>query len=201
MPAMTGDDRANATAIVAILGGDAAPAAASAEDLFPLVYERLRRLAHRQMSRETPGQTLQPTALVHEVYLKLVDQSRVNWKGRTHFFAVGARVMQRLLVDQARARGASKRGAGWLRVTLAQVVDASHEAGLDADQLLQLDAALEKLAELDERQARIVTLRFFGGLSVQEVAEVIGVSKRTVEGDWRHARAWLHNELSRGDRS
>lgn len=151
------------------------------------------------MSRETPGHTLQPTALVHEAYLKLVDQTRADWQGKTHFFAVGARVMRRLLVDHARERGAQKRGAGWRNVTLAEVFAPSEQADLDPEQLLDLNAALERLAELDEREAKVVTLRFFGGLTVEQVAEALGVSKRTVENDWRHARAWLQLELSRGD--
>jgi RNA polymerase sigma factor (TIGR02999 family) len=170
-----------------------------AEDLFPLVYDELRRLAGGYMNRETPGHTLQPTALVHEAYLKLVDQTRANWKGKTHFYAVGARVMRRLLVDHARERGAQKRGAGWRNVTLADVLTPSDNADLDPEQLLDLNGALERLAELDEREAKVVTLRFFGGLTVEQVAEVLEVSKRTVDNDWRHARAWLQLELSRGD--
>jgi RNA polymerase sigma factor (TIGR02999 family) len=163
------------------------------------VYDELRRLASAYMSREIPGHTLQPTALVHEAYLKLVDQTRASWKGRTHFFAVGARVMRRLLVDHARERGAVKRGAGWQRVSLCHVPGPSAPLQLDAEQLLTLNAALDRLADVDEREARIVILRFFGGLTVEEVAEVLGVSKRTVEADWRHARAWLQRALSGGD--
>jgi RNA polymerase sigma factor (TIGR02999 family) len=148
------------------------------------------------MLRETPGHTLQPTALVHEAYLKLVDQTRANWKGKTHFFAVGARVMRRLLVDHARERGAQKRGAGWQSVTLSGALDPLGEEVLDREQLLDLNTALEQLAEIDEREAKIVTLRFFGGLTMEQAAEVIGVSKRTVENDWRHAQAWLRLRLS-----
>lgn len=169
---------------------------ASAEELFPLVYDELRRLAGRYMSRETPGHTLQPTGLVHEAYLKLVEQRRASWKSRTHFFAVGARVMRRLLVDHARERGAAKRGAGWHRVTLCEALDPVGSADLDPEQLLTLDAALERLAEVDPREAKVVTLRFFGGLTVEEVAEALGVSTRTAEGDWRHARAWLSRALA-----
>lgn len=168
----------------------------SADDLFPLVYEELRRLAKGYLCRETPGHTLQPTALVHEAYFKLVDQTRVDWKGRTHFFAVGANVMRRLLVDHARERGALKRGAGWQAVTLSDVGAFFVGEALDPEQLLDLNSALDRLAEFDEREARVVTLRFFGGLTVEQVAEVLGVSKRTVEKDWRHAQAWLHKELS-----
>lgn len=187
------------TAILAGLGDAEGTGRVSAEDLFPLVYDELRGLARGFMSRETPGHTLQPTALVHEAYLKLVDQTRADWQGKTHFFAVGARVMRRLLVDHARERGAQKRGAGWRNVTLAEVFAPSEQADLDPEQLLDLNAALERLAELDEREAKVVTLRFFGGLTVEQVAEALGVSKRTVENDWRHARAWLQLELSRGD--
>ena len=186
------------TAILTGLGDAESVERVSAEDLFPLVYDELRGLARGYMSRETPGHTLQPTALVHEAYLKLVDQTRADWKGRTHFFAVGAQVMRRLLVDHARARGAQKRGAGWRNVTLEKVFSPSEKADLDPEQILGLNAALERLAELDEREAKVVTLRFFGGLTVEQVAEVLGVSRRTVENDWRHARAWLQLELSRG---
>ena len=186
------------TAILTGLGDAESVERVSAEDLFPLVYDELRGLARGYMSRETPGHTLQPTALVHEAYLKLVDQTRADWKGRTHFFAVGAQVMRRLLVDHARARGAQKRGAGWRNVTLEEVFSPFEKADLDPEQLLGLNAALERLAELDEREAKVVTLRFFGGLTVEQVAEVLGVSRRTVENDWRHARAWLQLELSRG---
>jgi RNA polymerase sigma factor (TIGR02999 family) len=168
----------------------------SAEELFPLVYDELRRLAGAYMAREHPGHTLQPTALVHEAYLRLVDQTRTGFKGRTHFLAVGAHVMRRLLIDHARRRGAAKRGLGWRRVTLDTGREASRAEALGAEELLSLDAALDRLAELDEREARIVTLRFFAGLDVEEVAQAIGVSKRTVESDWRHARAWLRVELS-----
>jgi RNA polymerase sigma factor (TIGR02999 family) len=139
--------------------------------------------------------------LVHEAYLRLVDHTRTGFTGRTHFLAVGAQVMRRLLIDHARKRGAIKRGLGWRRVTLGPGSDASASAALSAEDLLSLDAALNKLAEFDERQAQIVTLRFFGGLNVEEVAETLGVSKRTVESDWRHARAWLRVELSRGGAS
>lgn len=196
---LTTDPKTRVTAIVAGLSEEAATDQVLAEDLFPLVYDELRRLAAGYMNRETPGHTLQPTALVHEAYLKLVDQTRANWKGKTHFYAVGARVMRRLLVDHARGRGAQKRGAGWRNVTLDGVFPPSEDANLDPEQLLDLNGALERLAELDEREAKVVTLRFFGGLTVEQVAEVLEVSKRTVDNDWRHARAWLQLELSRGD--
>jgi RNA polymerase sigma-70 factor (ECF subfamily) len=195
------DPRDRVTDIVSGLEADAATARVSAEELFPLVYDELRRLAGSFMAREPVGHTLQPTALVHEAYLKLVDQTRTGFTGRTHFLAVGAQVMRRLLIDHARKRAALKRGLGWRRVTLGFSADPSIAEALSAEELLSIDAALNALAELDERQARIVTLRFFGGLNVEEVAEAVGVSKRTVESDWRHARAWLRVELSRGGSS
>jgi len=199
--AMPADPRDRVTEIVSDFEAGAERARISAEELFPLVYDELRRLAASFMAREPVGHTLQPTALVHEAYLRLVDHTRTGFTGRTHFLAVGAQVMRRLLIDHARKRGAVKRGLGWRRVTLGPGGDAPASAALSAEDLLSLDAALNKLAEFDERQAQIVTLRFFGGLNVEEVAEALGVSKRTVESDWRHARAWLRVELSRGDGS
>lgn len=190
------DAKARVTAILAGLGGEDADPPTSAEELMPLVYEDLRKRAALYMRRESPGHTLQPTALVHEAYLKLADQSRVSWQGRTHFFAVGANIMRRLLIDHARRRGSDKRGGGWQRVTLTEFPSSFENSKLDPEHLLSLNAALEKLAELDAREAQIVELRFFGGLNMEEVAHVLGVSKRTAEGDWAHARAWLRRELS-----
>jgi RNA polymerase sigma factor (TIGR02999 family) len=195
---MAGEPGIDVTEIVRKLGREGAEPPATAEKLFPVVYDELRRLARGYMSREPVGHTLQPTALVHEAYLKLVDQTRANWKGKTHFFAVGARVMRRLLIDHARERGAEKRGAGWQRVTLSGAIGSDPGEGLAPERLLDLNAALERLAELDEREARVVTLRYFGGLTVEQVAEVLGVSRRTVDNDWRHAQAWLRHELSGG---
>ena len=164
-----------------------------ADELLPLVYDDLRSLARRYLARENAGHTLQPTALVHEAWVRLVDQSRVQWKGRTHFFAIGAQAMRRVLVDHARGRLRDKRGGGRPRVELREDVALASERDED---VLAVDEALEKLARLDERQARIVELRFFGGLSVEEVAEVLGVSKRTVEAEWTMLRAWLRRELA-----
>jgi len=172
---------------------------ATAEELMPLVYDQLRRLARAYMARETPGHTLQPTALVHEAYIRLVDTSKISWQGRTHFFAVGARVMRRLLIDHARGRGRKKRGADWQRVTFSQMLPHLRQHDADLEQLLAMNEALDRLAALDERQARVVELRYFAGLTVPEVAQVLGVSQRTVEGDWTHARAWLKRELARTD--
>jgi RNA polymerase sigma factor (TIGR02999 family) len=198
-PLVADEARNRVTEIVASLGKGADPEKVSAEELLPLVYDELRRLARGYMSRETPGHTLQPTALVHEAYIRLVDATQVNWQGRTHFLAVGARVMRRLLIDHARGRGRQKRGGGWRKVTLAEGVHPFSDDDLDLEELLHLNRALDRLNELDERQARVVELRFFGGLTVPEVAQVLGVSTRTIEGDWTHARAWLKRELSRGD--
>jgi RNA polymerase sigma-70 factor (ECF subfamily) len=167
--------------------------AAGAEQLLPLVYDEMHNLAQRFLRREAANHTLQPTALVHEAYLRLVEQSRVDWQGRTHFFAVGARIMHRLLIDHGRNRKRAKRGGGWLRITLAPEVAPLPGVEIDA---LAVHEAIEKLEKLDPRQARLVELRFFSGLSMAEIAEVLGVSKRTAEADWTHARAWLARELA-----
>jgi RNA polymerase sigma factor (TIGR02999 family) len=190
--------RVRATEIVASLSGGAALTEATSEEMFSLVYGELRRLAERYMREERPGHTLQATALVHEAYLRLVDQTRANWRGRTHFFAVAARVMRRVLIDYARGHRREKRGAGWQRITLADSLEPASSGELSIEEILTLSAALDKLARLDEREARIVELRFFGGLTVPEVANALGISQRTVEGDWTHARAWLRRELSGG---
>jgi RNA polymerase sigma-70 factor, ECF subfamily len=163
--------------------------------LLPLVYDELRALAESYLQRERPSITLQATALVHEAYLRLVNQDEAQWQGRAHFFAVAAQAIRRILVDHARAHRSRKRGGDWQRVQLEDDLAASPERELD---LLALDGALEKLARLDQRQARIIELRFFGGLSLREVAEVLGVSPRTVDGDWSMARAWLRQELEDG---
>ena len=167
-----------------------------AEELMAAVYDELRRLARGYLRRERQGHTLEPTALVHEAYLRLVDQTRVDWQGRTHFFAVGAQMMRRLLVDHARRHDRKKRGGDFRQVTLGEAAAPLFGQSLGRDELLALEGALDKLAALDERQARIVELRFFAGLTVDEAAAALGVSKRTVEADWTHARAWLRRELS-----
>ncbi len=191
---MVADARTRATEIVAGLSAESGPELA-AEELLPLVYDELRRLARHYMRRERPGNTLQATALVHEAYVKLVDRSRVSWRGRTHFFAVSARVMRHLLIDHARGDGRQRRGGGWQRVTLNDSLTPA-ERGLDREQLLSLHAALKRLAASSERQARIVELRFFGGLKIDEIAVLLGLSQRTVDRDWHFARAWLRRELS-----
>lgn len=170
----------------------------TAEELLPQVYGELRALARRLLSGERAGHTLQPTALVHEAYLRLADQARLDWRGRTHFFAVGARAMRRILVDHARSRSRAKRGGGWARVTFAESNGRSADAAMDLHQLLALDEALTRLADLDRREAVVVELRFFAGLTVAEISELLGVSHRSIEGDWTHARAWLRRELGSG---
>lgn len=181
---------------------EAAPQAeATPEVLLNAVYDQLRSLAGSYLRGERSGHTLQPTALVHEAYLRLADQKRVSWRGRTHFFAVGARMMRRLLVDHARKKGSVKRGGAWHQVSLHDAAKPLFGSELDHTDMLALDDALSRLAAADARQAKVVELRFFAGLQVAEVASALGVSKRTVEGDWTHARAWLMRELDSGGRS
>jgi RNA polymerase sigma-70 factor (ECF subfamily) len=165
------------------------------ERLMPLVYAELRDIAERHFRRERPGHTLQPTAVVHEAYFRLVDQTRVTWKNRGHFFAVASQAMRRILIDYARARKAEKRGGREARVTL-DVGVASPEPVDDMD-LLALDEALVRLKALDDGQARIVELRFFGGLSIEETAEAMETSASSVKREFRSARAWLFRELGR----
>lgn len=163
--------------------------------LVPLVYVELKRRASAQLARERSSHTLQPTALVHETFLKLVDQRRAHFQNRAQFFGVSARLMRRILVDHARTRGAAKRGGGALRLTLE---DAHGTPTIHDTDVLLAHQALERLAEQDERLARVVELRYFGGLSVEEVAVVLGVSEITVKRDWAMAKAWLFRELTRG---
>jgi RNA polymerase sigma-70 factor (ECF subfamily) len=165
--------------------------------LFPLVYEQLRKVARGYLGRERAQHTLQPTALVNEAWLRLRDQRRVAWQGRTHVLAVGAQAMRRVLIDQGRGHRRQKRGGGEANVTLHDWLDAADARPVLVEDALALDDALTKLAQVDERQATIVEMRFFGGLTVPEVAEALGVSVRTVEGEWTHARAWLKRELTK----
>ncbi len=169
----------------------------AAERLLPLVYEELRSLAAGYFRQERPDHTLEPTALVHEAFMRLVDQTAVAWKDRTHFFAVAATAMRHILTDHARKRNAAKRGGNWDRITLDDAVTPPVESSID---IVALDNALTKLAALDIRKHRVVELRFFGGLTVDDVAQVLDVSRTTVEGDWRGAKAWLSLELSKEDR-
>jgi len=168
---------------------------AAVERLMPLVYAELRRIAEHQFRRERAGHTLQPTAVVHEAYFRLVDQTRVTWKNRGHFFAIAAQAMRRILIDHARARAAEKRGGREPAVTL-DVGIASPEPADDVD-LLALDEALGRLKTFDDAQARIVELRFFGGLSIEETAEAMDTSPSSVKREFRSARAWLFRELGR----
>lgn len=160
--------------------------------LLTLVYDELRSLAAAQLRDERKGHTLQPTALVHEAYLRLVGQTEINWQSKAHFFAVAATAIRRVLVDHARRANAAKRGGNFQRT----ILEFAHiETTPDPVDLSELDRALEKLSKTDERKSRVVELRYFAGLSIPETAEVLGVSHATIERDWRFARAWLYNEL------
>lgn len=164
----------------------------AAYTLMPLLYNELHRLAMHYMRNERPGHTLQATALVNEAYLKLIDQREANWESRSHFIAVAAQVMRNVLIDHARGRQRVKRGGLQQKVPLEDVVLISEE---QSDDLIALDTAMRRLSEIDERQSRIVELRYFGGLTVEQTAEVLGISPKTVKRDWAVARAWLHREL------
>lgn len=168
---------------------------AALDELYQIVYGELRRLAHRYMSRETAGHTLQTTALVNEAYLRLADAKDMNWQDRAHFFAVSANVMRRILIDEARARRAERRGGDNLTIALDEALDVGNGEDLD---LIALDLALQGLARINHRQSQVVELRYFGGLSVEETAEVLKVSADTVMRDWRFAKAWLKREMVRG---
>ena len=164
------------------------------ERLVPLVYDDLRRLAAGYMGRETPGHALQPTALVHEAYVRLIDQNRVQWRNRAHFFGVAANMMRRILVDDARKRRAEKRGGGVERITLVgDDVAAPEQHDID---VLALHESLERLAAFDPQQGRIVELRYFGGLTIEEAAEVIGISPASIVREWTIAKAWLRADMS-----
>jgi RNA polymerase sigma factor (TIGR02999 family) len=162
--------------------------------LVPIVHDELRRIARACLAGEKAGHTLQTTALVNEAYLRLVNTRDMNWQNRAHFLAMAARLMRRILVDFARAKKYQKRGGGGVRVTLVDDIALSAEPGRD---LLALDDALDALAKVDERKSRVIELRFFGGLSVKETAEALGVSPETVMRDWKLAKAWLQRQLSR----
>jgi len=167
---------------------------AAAQELLPLVYDELRVIAEAQFRQEKPGHTLQPTALVHEAFLKLVNQDGLPIEGRRHFFALAAKAMRQILVDHARAKARLKRGAGAPNLPLAD--DQPTPTELSIPDLVALDDALERLDQLDPRKARLVELRFFGGFNSEEAAEVLGVARSTAAEDWRFAKAWLRRELS-----
>jgi RNA polymerase sigma factor (TIGR02999 family) len=184
------DDQGVSRILQRVADGTRSPA----EELLPLVYDELRRLAKRQMAAERPGQTVQATSLVHEAFLRLVGAGDPGWESRRHFFAAAAKAMRRILVERARAKGSRKRGAGIERVELDPddfAIDVKSEG------LLALDGALERLEQRDPELARIVQLRFFGGLTVEETANMLGVSPRSVHRDWAVARAWLKVEIGR----
>lgn len=170
---------------------------AALQKLMPLVYDELHRLAHRYLSGERAGHMLQTTALVNEAYLRLIDASRVQWQNRAHFFAVSAQLMRRVLVDFARARQYQKRGGGAQQVSLEEALVVSVDRG---DELIALDDALTTLAAADERASKVVELRFFGGLNIEETATVLGISPETVKRDWQWAKVWLLRELSNESR-
>jgi RNA polymerase sigma factor (TIGR02999 family) len=167
----------------------------AASKLIPLVYAELHRLARSYMRRERSGHTLQATALVHEAYLKLIDQRSVNWQSRAHFFGVAAQVMRRILVDHARGHLREKRGGERRPVPMDEALVFVPEQSLD---LVKLDQALQRLTKLDPRQGKIVELRFFGGLTVEQTAELLNISPKTVKRDWSMAKAWLHGDLNQG---
>ena len=167
---------------------------AALQQLVPIVHEELRRLAQRQMAGERPGHTLQPTALVNEAYLRLVNLKQMQWQNRAHFFAMGARLMRRILVDFARSRGYQKRGGGAKQVSFTEALEVAEGQPTD---VVALNDALDALADVDERTSRVVELRFFGGLSVEETAEVLNVSRETIKRDWTFAKMWLLRHLDK----
>jgi RNA polymerase sigma-70 factor (ECF subfamily) len=165
---------------------------AALENLLPLIERELRRIARHYMRRENPGHTLQTTALVNEAYFRLVDQKSVRWQNRAHFYAIAAKIMRRILLNYARDRRREKRGGGAVQVSLSEVAAVGEQRSAE---LISLDEAMQRLATFDERKCRVVELRYFGGLSVEETAEVLGVSVATVDRDWKAAKAWLAREL------
>src|SRR5687767_9146722 len=166
---------------------------AALDELYPLVYDELHRLARRYMSRERKGHTLQTTALINEAYVRLVDQKNVVWANRAHFFAISAQIMRRILIDHARRHAYAKRGGGARPVSLDEAANITPGVGSD---MLRLDEALKSLAEMDPRRSQVVELRYFGGLNNEEIAGVLHVSENTVTRDWNMARAWLYQQLT-----
>ena len=183
--------------VTALLGDWSRGSPAALNQLLPVIYAELRGVAARQLRKERAGHTLQPTALVHEVYVRLVDQRHVDWQSRAHFFGVAAQVMRRILVDHARRRGASKRGDG---VRCVSIDDAKNVAASNGMPVLGLDRALDRLEQVDSALARIVELRAFGGLTIDEAAHVLSVSPSTAKRDWRTAKAWLRRDSSSEER-
>jgi len=167
---------------------------AALDKLMPLIHQELRRLAHRYMSRERPGHTLQTTALVNEAYVRLVNRKNVHWQNRAHFFAIAAELMRTILVDHARSHAFAKRGGGARNITLDEAMVVSQQR---AAEVVALDEGLKELAAIDPQQSRIVELRFFGGLTIEEIAEVLGLSPATIKREWSTAKAWLYHELAK----
>jgi RNA polymerase sigma-70 factor (ECF subfamily) len=184
---------AGAGDITRLLGELKSGSKAAESRLLEIVYPELRKIAGRYLKQEASGHTLQPTALVNEAYLQLTGQMDKEWQNRNHFFAVAAQLMRRILVDYARSRKATKRDGGWQRLELTDALAVSDDR---LDEIISVDSALDKLAEFDPRKSRVVELRFFGGLTEEEVADVLQVTPRTVRRDWNFAKAWLHGELN-----
>jgi len=189
----TGGSRPSPGAGTPALAKAGAGGQATCDELFPLVYAELRRIAAREMRREKPGRTLQTTALVHEAYLRLLKDASLSFENRAHFLGIAARAMREILIEHARARSARKRGGGAVRLTVDDLVAPAPAPSID---VLALDEALQRLTRLDERHARVVELRYFGGLSVEETASALGVSPATVKRAWTLARAWLFREMT-----
>lgn len=182
--------------ITRLLAGWSRGDRAAFDQLVPVVYEELHRIAGQRLQHERLNHTLQPTALVHEAYLKLIDQRQPHWRNRAHFFAIAATLMRRILVDHARSRAADKRGEGVPAISLEEVDVSAPEPQMD---IVALDQALERLASIDPRQSRLVELRYFGGLSIEETAKVLGISPTTISREWSSAKAWLYREMRKGD--
>jgi RNA polymerase sigma factor (TIGR02999 family) len=195
---MTESTKRNPDALTQLLIAWSQGDAAALEQLAPLVYAELRKLAHRYMNRERAGHTLQTTAVVHEAFLRLLGNPQENWQNRAHFYAIAAQMMRRILVDYARANSRAKRGGEAVRVAIDDIDAPVADPALNPD-VIALDEALEKLAEIDPRRSRVVELRFFGGLSVEETAQILQVAPDTVVRDWRVARAWLFRYLNHAD--
>jgi RNA polymerase sigma factor (TIGR02999 family) len=187
-----GEPRPSPGAVTRLLAKVGAGNQAAFDEVFPLVYAELRRIAAREMRREKPGRTLQTTALVHEAYLRLLKDASLSFQSRAHFLGIASRAMREILIEHARARSARKRGGGAVRLTFDDVVASVSSPSVD---VLALDEALQRLARLDERHARVVELRYFGGMSVEETAAALDLSPATVKRDWTLARAWLYREL------
>jgi RNA polymerase sigma-70 factor, ECF subfamily len=165
---------------------------AALDQLLPVVYQELRRMAGNYLRQENPGHTLQPTALVHEAWLRLIDQARVDWRNRAQFFGVAAQMMRRILVDHAKAKHREKRGGDAVKLSLDDVINLSRERAAD---LIALDDALDELTRVDERKSRVVELRYFGGFTIEEIAQILEVSPETVMRDWKLAKAWLYQQI------